>query len=192
MPRKKLLATGNERKIRQDLVLSQLFDESDRGAILVGGSILEECLENLLRAKLGSNSNARKKSIELLLATSGPISSFWGKIHLSFAIGLIESWIFEDLEVIRQLRNLAAHEYAQINFDNIVVTGLTKNLKGADYAVTKISEKPSTTIPKESGPIEDREKLREVNRERLRFGFSVAYIAGTLEERTIGPITNAR
>ena len=67
----------------------------------------------------------------------GPMSTFFGKINLAYAFGLINREQHEALHVIRDLRNEAAHCIFDFNFrDSGVVTHL-KKLKNYN---TKIDE----------------------------------------------------
>jgi len=83
-----------------------LTNESSRGAVLIGASKVEEYLEKLIILILPKR---EKKYKEKLLNYPGPISSFSSKIELSFAFRLIDLQLYNSLNVLRKIRNIAAH-----------------------------------------------------------------------------------
>lgn len=84
----------------------KLTNESERGAILIGTSKVEEYLENLVKQVLP---NQTKKFKDKLFNYPGPLSSFSGKIELSYAFGVIDIELYNSLNALRQIRNKAAH-----------------------------------------------------------------------------------
>ena len=95
--------TNNEDK--RNKLFEALSKESDRGLILVSASYINDVLESLLRAKFSLNHKKPKSTIDPLFTTFGPLSTFSAKIKISYAIDLIEEWIYKDLEILRKLSN---------------------------------------------------------------------------------------
>ena len=83
-----------------------LTNESDRGAILIGASKIENYLENLLLAIIPSHTKAYKSR---LFNYPGTLSSFSGKIELLYAFRLIDELLYQSLNALRKIRNEAAH-----------------------------------------------------------------------------------
>jgi DNA-binding MltR family transcriptional regulator len=83
--------------------LAVLFKESDRGCALVGGAILDEALADLLRAALAPDTDAN------LFGQDSVLGAFSSRIKLAKAIGLINATDFHDLDLVRKIRNDAAH-----------------------------------------------------------------------------------
>ena len=84
-----------------------LRGESDRGAVLSASAYLDDALHQLLRASL-----ADCKEKELLVSgANAPVSSFAARIKLSYCMGMLSSVVFRDLERIRAIRNMFAHDY---------------------------------------------------------------------------------
>ena len=94
--------------------LETLDTESDRGCVLIAAAHLDECIEWLLRARFLKE----RKLTDLLFTGLGPLTSFSAKIQVARALDLIDSWLYEDLEKIRKLRNKFAHQYIAVSFDH--------------------------------------------------------------------------
>lgn len=86
--------------------IHKLTNESERGAILIGTSKVEEYLEKLVRKILPAKS---KRYTSRLLNYPGAISSFSGKIELLYAFRIIDKRFYDSLNELRKVRNDAAH-----------------------------------------------------------------------------------
>lgn len=93
-----------------------LLNESDRGAVLVATSFVEEAMEHLLRAVFtakspNKNSEEFVPQIEQLLepGTRSSIGDFASRISVSFVIGIIDSDMKQSLDELRELRNSYSH-----------------------------------------------------------------------------------
>jgi DNA-binding MltR family transcriptional regulator len=84
----------------------KLSNESDRGAILIGASKVEEHLLNLVLIILPKST---KSYTNYLIKYPGPISSFSGKIELLYAFRIIDEEFYTSLNQLRSIRNKAAH-----------------------------------------------------------------------------------
>ena len=91
----------------------------------MAATFLETELENLLKLKLVGT----KKQIQELLDYNGPLGTFSSKIKFSYALGLISKTSFQDLEIIRNIRNDFGHSYALINFSTRSIYDRIINLK---------------------------------------------------------------
>lgn len=84
----------------------KLTNESERGAILIGASKVEEYLERLIISILPSDSKSYKNR---LFKYPGALSSFSGKIELPYAFRIIDKRLYNSLNTLRKIRNQAAH-----------------------------------------------------------------------------------
>ena len=91
--------------------------ESDRGCILIACHVLDTALAALLRSRFARRRTVIKRAVDPLFEPTRPFSSFWAKINLAYALGLIHEWVYDDLHTIRGLRNLLAHSHASFSFD---------------------------------------------------------------------------
>ena len=96
--------------------LFKLTNESERGALLIGGSKVEEYLENFIVKLLPSQ---QKEYTGRLLNYPGPLSSFAGKIELTYAFRVIDKRLYNSLSTLRKLRNEAAHSSDTFYIQNI-------------------------------------------------------------------------
>ena len=99
---------------RDRQLLTTLTKGSDRDAAILGGSILEELLNRLLRKKL-VQSSIFKDAIE---NSNGSLSTFSNKIQLSYLMGLISKKMYDNLNIVRKIRNEFAHEIVGSSFEN--------------------------------------------------------------------------
>ena len=89
-----------------------LVTESDKGCAIVVGTITEVGLLALHEAHISINTNSLetpKKLHESLTCPYAPLSTFAGKIQIAYGYGLISQQDYENLELIRKIRNEAAH-----------------------------------------------------------------------------------
>jgi len=86
--------------------MSRLESESDRGCVLVGAAILDETLRAVLEAYLSPDKDLVCSMLE---GGSSPLSSFSARIKLCRLLGAISTDLYRDLDVIRKMRNEAAH-----------------------------------------------------------------------------------
>ncbi len=104
-----------EMKIRMEAFFTfrhTLNDETDRGCTLMAAAFLDEELENLIKAHLVDS----KKAIKSVFDNSGALGTFSSRIDISFLLGLIPKNIYDDLHILRKIRNDFAHNSAPITF----------------------------------------------------------------------------
>jgi DNA-binding MltR family transcriptional regulator len=151
----------------------------------VGASVLSHFLEKILRTALVTNSHAMKHAVAPLFGPMAPLSSFSAKTKLAYGLGLIPMYCFTDLEKIRRIRNVAAHGYSTMSFENQEIIKTTRTLEGADHGARAISaQRKVDTNPQkvDMRPQVDIVKPRaKISKERMRFILTVSYIAGYLQ-----------
>src|ERR1043165_3620134 len=90
-----------------------LLKESDRGSVVLVGTRLDDVLEELHTKHIQRTILPRQLTNEFSqqwFRGFGPLASFSQKIKIAYAYGLIGCEIYQDLEVVRSLRNKAAHK----------------------------------------------------------------------------------
>lgn len=93
----------------------QLLKESDRGVALIGAEILNLLIEGLLKKKFLDDPNSIKK---LTNGQGAPLSSLYSKTLLAYGMGLISNDEYNDLQIIRNVRNKFAHSFTELVFSN--------------------------------------------------------------------------
>jgi len=116
-----------------------LFKESDRGAVLISATRLEEKLELLHRACITQKVPDSKKVLEELFRPYAPLSSFSAKIQLAYAYGLIDADDYSDLSIIRRIRNDAAHTSVEFSFEPQEVSQKITHLKAPARMIPMLS-----------------------------------------------------
>jgi DNA-binding MltR family transcriptional regulator len=95
-------------------VLEEVQQASDRTAAIVLASWVERTIEQAIIKALPRNND---KVVSKLMERDGALNSFYGKIHLGYALGLYEETTVENLDCIRKIRNAFAHAALAIHFE---------------------------------------------------------------------------
>ena len=88
------------------ILFEDLSKENDRTFIIVGATFLELLLERLIRNFLVDD----KEKIGNLLHSESLAGTLYAKTELAYLLGLLTDLEYDDLGVIRRLRNAFAHE----------------------------------------------------------------------------------
>lgn len=91
----------------------EVFKQTDRASAIVSSALLEELLERLLLAYLVDNVSVKRDLFEGI----SPLSTMSAKINLAYYLGLLEQGEFEDLKLLKKIRNDFAHSFEGINFE---------------------------------------------------------------------------
>lgn len=103
----------------EEIIISEYKTESDRGAVLISISFIDELLGAILEKKLVQ---VKSKKKERILNNLNPISSFSSKSNLCFRLGIISDKFLNILDNLRQIRNEFAHSFTSCNFDDKDIT----------------------------------------------------------------------
>ncbi len=109
---------------RLRLFLDASRNETDRGRALVVSSLIEEMLEEVIKAFLLENSATKS----LFDAANAPLSTLSAKASISRALGLISAEEFRDITAIRKIRNAFAHS-VMCSFDDPKILDWASTLK---------------------------------------------------------------
>jgi hypothetical protein len=115
-----------KRKLPEDLkpIMAELMKQSDRGAAIIAGSVLEEILEATIKARLRPLLPGQDRT---LFGRMAPLSTFSAKIELGFVLGLYTEAAYKNLNMIREIRNEFAHEFDPLSFDHPEIAKLVNN-----------------------------------------------------------------
>ena len=101
-----------------------LNKESERGAVLVAATMIEDLLGSTILEFLVDH-----KAIERLVTEfNAPLGTFSARILAAFALGLLTEQEYRDCESIRKVRNLFAHNI-HTSFENQNVKDLCSSLR---------------------------------------------------------------
>ncbi|MEB9416023.1 MltR family transcriptional regulator [Bacillus cereus] len=151
----------------------ELENSSDRGLVLVSGSIIDELLGELLKAFL-----INSKSIEKdLFKGNGVLATFEAKIQMSYYLGLISKNEKSNIIYLQRVRNKFAHQFIDITFENDAISNVCSNFEIPKncYMPNKIPlpNKETGELPKiDLNPI----KKETSAKDRFIFAFKYLYI----------------
>lgn len=91
---------------------TSLMSETDRGSVLMAAAFIEDKLLQMLQDFMVENESIQKKIFE----GNGVLATFSSKIQVAYLLGLIPKNIFDDLNILRRLRNDFAHNAKPISF----------------------------------------------------------------------------
>jgi hypothetical protein len=113
-----------------EAIHKEFAPESDRGAALVAGAMLDEALKSLLSKRLVPPERKDRDT----LARDAPLSTFSARINAASQMGLISRYLARDLHLIRSIRNEFAHHPFECTFQSAKVKNWVKLLEeGSDY-----------------------------------------------------------
>jgi DNA-binding MltR family transcriptional regulator len=111
------------------IVIGAMLNESHRGSVLLGTSLLEKYLKELLHRFMVPAET--RQDDDDIFGKNGFLGTFSSRIKLSYRLGLISEDEYRDLEVIRRIRNTFAHELLNASFDNQSISSKCDNLTTA-------------------------------------------------------------
>jgi len=158
---------------KQSKVVSfrSLVEESDKGCVIIIGSILEETLRQLHEAHIAANTHPNEAKIfKELVRVHAPLSTFAGVIQIAYAYGLFSYNDFRDLEIIRRLRNEAAHCVWDFSLRDSGVQNMVMLLSAASR------QRINPSIEKNAAPKNDAPnspKLTEAKRHLIQNGLAL-------------------
>ena len=109
--------------------VGDLQKETQRGAAIVGGALLDDLLLQLIASYLVDDKLALK---ELLVNPYSPLSTFASRIAAAYSLGLITRVERHDLKLIEDIRNEFAHRRPGRAFATDPVATLVAQLQAPD------------------------------------------------------------
>jgi mannitol operon repressor len=120
-------------------LLEELRGESDRAVAIIGAALLDEWLKQLIAGFLVDDLG---KVDSLPRGPLAPLGSFASRRSASYCVGLITGDEYHDLEIVRRIRNIFAHEFYGLSFSDAKVKDicaalrLRKKARGAERIAT--------------------------------------------------------
>jgi hypothetical protein len=105
--------------------LNEFQKETDRGASILAGSMLDQKLKDILFDFLIDCPTTK----DLLSGNNAPVGTFSSRLNLAFSLGLISEYEYNDCNIIRKIRNDFAHKFElEFSFKDQRVSSLCWNL----------------------------------------------------------------
>lgn len=145
----KIMAKNKENPV-EDLkgFLEQLQKESPRAAVIIAGAYLDEQLRQIIICSFVNKSSIADDLVGTEKKIDRPLSSFSSRIKLAYCLGLINKQVYDDLEIIRRIRNRFAHKLHNYSWDEPEIKEWCKKLKHS-----KIISKIDPNIGKTHGEL---------------------------------------
>ncbi len=124
-------------------LLEQFQKESDRAAVILVVSIIDENLQTLVKTHLVPTASSNDSLFD---SATSPLSNFSSKIDMAHRIGLISGKFARDLHIVRKIRNSFAHDIYGCNFENGSVISRIRELENSFHksyldAIEKVDRK---------------------------------------------------
>lgn len=117
-----------------DLLFEEFHKESDRAAVILVASIIDESLTNLLKSFFVSSANSDDSLFD---HPTSPLANFNSKIDICYRLWIISNKLTQDIHTIRKIRNVFAHDIYWCSFESWSVKSkvwiLYKNLITVDW-----------------------------------------------------------
>jgi hypothetical protein len=113
--------------------LEALNNESDRGAVLIASTMIEDLLGRSIRAFLVEDGKVDR----LLDGFNAPLGTFSARVLGAFSLGLLSEEEFQECETVRKIRNQFAHN-VHPSFEQQKTKDLCRNLKFGVQDVEKV------------------------------------------------------
>lgn len=116
-------------------LLNQLNKESHRGAAVLSCSFIEDQLANIIRSFLIDTKEAEK----LLEGFNAPLGTLSSRATMAYTLGLITKDEYEEINILKKIRNLFAHNF-KASFEDDKIIDLCKKLtfSAKDYENVKV------------------------------------------------------
>lgn len=116
--------TGNPDLDELNSLLEVVDSHDDRGLVLSLAAFAEDTLGRLLIAYLREEKQAK----ELVAGFNAPLGTFSSRIKVAFSLGLLDREQYDNLEILRRIRNSFAHNWQGISFDRNDISALIGQL----------------------------------------------------------------
>jgi hypothetical protein len=102
----------------------EFLTESDRAAAVLGAAWLDVQLKRRIELLLVDD----RKAMAPLFAGLGPLSTFSARIRVAYGLGIVSRASFADLQLIKKIRNLFAHDLHGLSFSDDEIAKLCRQL----------------------------------------------------------------
>lgn len=106
--------------VSMEEVIAEFSNESDRGAIILASTSIEDMMEHKILAQLPGlkdDEATRKRMFE----QDGQLASFSKKTEMAYAMGIIDKDYRKKIDLVREIRNACAHSRLPLSMDKKVL-----------------------------------------------------------------------
>ncbi len=120
----------------QEASVRELEGSSDRTAAIVATTFVEGRLTAVVKARLAQE----PRILDELFRTSGPLGSLSTKIDLALLIDVISKDAHHDLTIMKNIRNVFAHDLRSVSFEAQKIRCLCQNIKLIETLVRPMND----------------------------------------------------
>jgi hypothetical protein len=106
-------------------IFKEVSESSDRSTAILLAAFVERMLELNITLRYPRRD---QPTLNRLTDRDGPLSSFYSKTQLAYAMGIISSEIRDEIDCIRRIRNVFAHSAMRIDFTTTAISVECKKL----------------------------------------------------------------
>ncbi len=106
--------------------IAKLKLQSQAGTVLVSAAALDGSLRNVLLVIMNLSNN---KAMQMFGSALGPLYHFSPKIEIAYAFKVIDRDLYNDLRIIKDIRNKFAHPEGPTAFQTPKITDLVRKFK---------------------------------------------------------------
>jgi DNA-binding MltR family transcriptional regulator len=104
-------------------ILTQISTQPARAGVIVIGAILDDRLQSILESRFVKDDGITAP----LFKGYGPLSSFSARIELCYLMNVYSKEVRDNLNTIRKIRNVCAHEKNILNYDERPIVDHCRN-----------------------------------------------------------------
>jgi DNA-binding MltR family transcriptional regulator len=108
--------------------VAELNGESDRAAVILASSQLDDLLANAIALRMAASVDVLVGDVETIFRPSGPLGTFSARAEIANLFGVIENETYEQLTILREMRNACAHSKHPISFKDDLLRNVAMNL----------------------------------------------------------------
>ena len=101
--------------------MQEINQGTERSVALMIGALIEDRLRSVIEQRI---SHLTPDEMADFFSDNGPASDFASRIKIAYALGGIPAWIWDDVNLIREIRNAFAHTRLQLSFADKELTDL--------------------------------------------------------------------
>lgn len=129
--------------------INELFLESDRGCAILCAAQLDGELKELHRQHIVSVARPAESLLSDLFENFGPLSTFSARIKIAYCFGLISEADYRDLELMRRVRNAAAHSPASFSLSEAGTCAKVFEIQAPSRVLPQFPELKDSMTPEE-------------------------------------------
>lgn len=107
---------------------AELLGESDRASVILAASQLDDLLANAIALKMSESVEILAGEVDQIFKASGPLGSFSARAEIANLFGVIDNRLFEQLYILREMRNACAHSKHPITFASPLLRNVAVHL----------------------------------------------------------------